>query len=180
MQQSVCLATAGSSRFKYLQVMITMMCHHHHVAPWLTICPCCCCVQASVWNNVVLRGDLNNITIGQVSNVQDRTVIHAARYGAKAICTSNSMQHLKQLVLCPLEHSSVIWDTSSSSCSYHLQKLLSMQGRLTVYQPHFLHVWDIGFDGSACFFCSCCCYCSVQDLPLGHVCGCQDWQVCDH
>jgi carbonic anhydrase/acetyltransferase-like protein (isoleucine patch superfamily) len=35
--------------------------------------------RASVWNNVVLRGDLNNITIGQVSNVQDRTVIHAAR-----------------------------------------------------------------------------------------------------
>jgi carbonic anhydrase/acetyltransferase-like protein (isoleucine patch superfamily) len=36
-------------------------------------------LQVSVWNNVVLRGDLNNITIGQVSNVQDRTVIHAAR-----------------------------------------------------------------------------------------------------
>jgi carbonic anhydrase/acetyltransferase-like protein (isoleucine patch superfamily) len=31
---------------------------------------------------VVLRGDLNNITIGQVSNIQDRTVIHAARCAA--------------------------------------------------------------------------------------------------
>eukprot|EP00878_Enallax_costatus_P001035 GHUV01001170.1.p1 GENE.GHUV01001170.1~~GHUV01001170.1.p1 ORF type:complete len:295 (+),score=84.81 GHUV01001170.1:199-1083(+) len=35
--------------------------------------------RASIWNHVVLRGDLNNITIGQVTNVQDRTVIHAAR-----------------------------------------------------------------------------------------------------
>ncbi|KAI8466894.1 MAG: trimeric LpxA-like protein [Monoraphidium minutum] len=35
--------------------------------------------RASIWNHVVLRGDLNNITIGQVSNIQDRTVIHAAR-----------------------------------------------------------------------------------------------------
>lgn len=36
--------------------------------------------QVSVWNGAVLRGDLNNITIGQVSNIQDRTVVHAARW----------------------------------------------------------------------------------------------------
>eukprot|EP00879_Flechtneria_rotunda_P004025 GHRR01004267.1.p1 GENE.GHRR01004267.1~~GHRR01004267.1.p1 ORF type:complete len:293 (+),score=90.22 GHRR01004267.1:153-1031(+) len=35
--------------------------------------------RVNVWNHVVLRGDLNNITIGQVTNIQDRTVIHAAR-----------------------------------------------------------------------------------------------------
>lgn len=35
--------------------------------------------RVSVWNNAVLRGDLNNITIGQVTNVQDRSVVHAAR-----------------------------------------------------------------------------------------------------
>jgi carbonic anhydrase/acetyltransferase-like protein (isoleucine patch superfamily) len=33
----------------------------------------------SIWNHVVLRGDLNNITIGPVTNIQDRTVVHAAR-----------------------------------------------------------------------------------------------------
>lgn len=37
--------------------------------------------QVSVWNNAVIRGDLNNIRIGHVSNVQERTVIHAARWG---------------------------------------------------------------------------------------------------
>lgn len=35
--------------------------------------------QVSVWNNCVLRGDLNTIRVGAFSTVQDRTVIHAAR-----------------------------------------------------------------------------------------------------
>lgn len=35
--------------------------------------------QVSVWNNVVIRGDLNAIVVGSASNIQDRTVIHAAR-----------------------------------------------------------------------------------------------------
>jgi carbonic anhydrase/acetyltransferase-like protein (isoleucine patch superfamily) len=34
--------------------------------------------QASVWFNVVLRGDLNRITIGPRSNIQDGSVIHVA------------------------------------------------------------------------------------------------------
>ena len=34
---------------------------------------------ASVWYGCVLRGDLNTIKVGAFSNVQDRTVIHAAR-----------------------------------------------------------------------------------------------------
>ncbi|CAK9170264.1 unnamed protein product [Ilex paraguariensis] len=33
---------------------------------------------ASVWNGSVLRGDLNKITIGFCSNVQEKCVIHAA------------------------------------------------------------------------------------------------------
>jgi len=35
--------------------------------------------QVSIWHNCVLRGDLNSIKVGAFSNVQDRTVIHAAR-----------------------------------------------------------------------------------------------------
>lgn len=35
--------------------------------------------QVSIWNNVVLRGDLNSIKVGAFSNIQDRTVVHAAR-----------------------------------------------------------------------------------------------------
>src|SRR2546425_232427 len=33
--------------------------------------------QASVWYNCVLRGDVSTITIGERSNIQDGTVIHA-------------------------------------------------------------------------------------------------------
>ena len=35
--------------------------------------------QVSVWYGCVLRGDLNSIRIGAFSNVQDKTVMHAAR-----------------------------------------------------------------------------------------------------
>lgn len=34
--------------------------------------------NVSIWHNCVVRGDLNSIRIGAFSNVQDRTVIHAA------------------------------------------------------------------------------------------------------
>lgn len=38
--------------------------------------------EASVWYNTTLRGDLNDITIGPRSNVQDNVVIHLAdNYG---------------------------------------------------------------------------------------------------
>lgn len=35
--------------------------------------------RVSIWYGAVLRGDLNNITVESCSNIQDRTVIHAAR-----------------------------------------------------------------------------------------------------
>lgn len=36
-------------------------------------------VESSVWMNVVIRGDVNAIRIGDRSNVQDGTVLHAMR-----------------------------------------------------------------------------------------------------
>jgi carbonic anhydrase/acetyltransferase-like protein (isoleucine patch superfamily) len=38
-----------------------------------------------VWGGAVLRGDLNNVTVGQLSNVQDRCVLHAARSTAAGL-----------------------------------------------------------------------------------------------
>jgi len=35
--------------------------------------------QASIWPLVVLRGDIERITIGEGSNVQDSTVMHTSR-----------------------------------------------------------------------------------------------------
>lgn len=33
--------------------------------------------QCSLWFNVVLRGDVNSITVGDRTNIQDNTVVHA-------------------------------------------------------------------------------------------------------
>lgn len=35
--------------------------------------------NVSIWHNCVIRGDLNGIRIGAFSNIQDRSVLHAAR-----------------------------------------------------------------------------------------------------
>jgi carbonic anhydrase/acetyltransferase-like protein (isoleucine patch superfamily) len=36
-------------------------------------------LQVSIWYGAVLRGDLNAIRVGSFSNIQDKTIIHAAR-----------------------------------------------------------------------------------------------------
>ena len=37
------------------------------------------CVQVSIWYGAVLRGDLNAIRVNSYSNIQDKSIIHAAR-----------------------------------------------------------------------------------------------------
>ena len=37
--------------------------------------------QSSVWPNVVIRGDVNNITIGENTNVQDGSILHCTHDG---------------------------------------------------------------------------------------------------
>lgn len=39
--------------------------------------------RSSVWYNCVLRGDVNQISIGEESNIQDGTVVHVARNNAQ-------------------------------------------------------------------------------------------------
>ena len=42
---------------------------------------------SSVWNGAVLRGDLNKITLGFCSNVQERCVVHAAWSSPTGSCS---------------------------------------------------------------------------------------------
>jgi carbonic anhydrase/acetyltransferase-like protein (isoleucine patch superfamily) len=37
--------------------------------------------QSSVWPNVVIRGDVNNITIGENTNIQDGSILHCTHDG---------------------------------------------------------------------------------------------------
>ena len=39
--------------------------------------------DCSIWYNTVLRGDVNSITIGDHTNIQDGTVIHTLYDGSK-------------------------------------------------------------------------------------------------
>ncbi|XVF49591.1 hypothetical protein PTKIN_Ptkin04bG0025300 [Pterospermum kingtungense] len=47
---------------------------------------------ASVWNGCVLRGDLNKITVGFCSNVQERCVIHAAWFSPTGLPAETSIE----------------------------------------------------------------------------------------
>lgn len=47
--------------------------------------------KASIWYGCVLRGDLNNISVGAFSNIQDRTVIHAARSSPTGLSAATSI-----------------------------------------------------------------------------------------
>jgi len=52
---------------------------------------------SSVWNGAVLRGDLNKITVGFCSNVQERCVVHAAWSSPTGSC---SLSFFRNLSLC--------------------------------------------------------------------------------
>ncbi|TMW57095.1 hypothetical protein Poli38472_003020 [Pythium oligandrum] len=49
------------------------------------------CNDASVWYNVVIRGDLNQVRIGNRTNVQDRTVIHTASTSTPGLSPGTSI-----------------------------------------------------------------------------------------
>ncbi|KJV57256.1 hexapeptide transferase family protein [Orientia chuto str. Dubai] len=45
--------------------------------------------NSSIWFNVVIRADVSKVNIGQATNIQDGTVIHASRYNGPTIIGSN-------------------------------------------------------------------------------------------
>ena len=45
--------------------------------------------NCSIWFNAVVRGDVNSITIGDNTNIQDGAVIHCTYQKAKTIIGSN-------------------------------------------------------------------------------------------
>ena len=62
-------------------------------------------MQTSVWYGCVLRGDLNNIKVGAFSNIQDRTVIHAARSSSPSSNLQNEFTHISEdLSICENVH----------------------------------------------------------------------------
>ncbi|KAL9815300.1 putative NADH:ubiquinone reductase (H(+)-translocating) [Arabidopsis thaliana] len=56
---------------------------------------------SSVWNGAVLRGDLNKITVGFCSNVQERCVVHAAWSSPTGCNGDKAVSHGCELVFAP-------------------------------------------------------------------------------
>ena len=60
--------------------------------------------QCSVWYNVVVRGDVNSITIGERTNIQDGSVLHVRREtGPLAIGDEVTCGHAVNLHACTLQ-----------------------------------------------------------------------------
>ena len=65
--------------------------------------------RSSVWFGVVIRGDVNEIRIGERTNVQDNTVIHVTRNGLGTYIGSGvTIGHMALLHACTLEDGSFV------------------------------------------------------------------------
>lgn len=64
---------------------------------------------SGIWFNCVIRGDVEPITIGQNTNIQDGTVIHCTRGGGKTIIGDNvTIGHKVLLHACTLQDESFV------------------------------------------------------------------------
>lgn len=64
---------------------------------------------SGIWFNCVLRGDVEPITIGKNTNIQDGTVVHCTRGGGKTIIGDNvTIGHKALIHACTLEDASFI------------------------------------------------------------------------
>jgi len=64
--------------------------------------------KASVWFNVVIRGDSDQITIGEASNVQDSSVLHTDKGIALVLGRNVSIGHMVMLHGCSIGDGSLI------------------------------------------------------------------------
>ena len=70
--------------------------------------------NSSIWYNCVLRGDVNEIRIGEETNIQDGSVIHVARNNSKGVALPTvignkvTVGHMALLHACTLEDLSFV------------------------------------------------------------------------
>ena len=65
--------------------------------------------SSSIWYNCVLRGDVNNITIGKRTNIQDGTVVHVSSTGQGTYIGDDvTVGHMALLHACTIENCAFI------------------------------------------------------------------------
>lgn len=64
--------------------------------------------NVSIWYNVVIRGDIGTITIGECSNIQDGSVLHTDMEGSLTIGKGASVGHMAVLHNCEIGDNTLI------------------------------------------------------------------------
>jgi len=65
--------------------------------------------DSSIWYNCVIRGDVNNITIGKRTNIQDGTIIHVSSKGQGTYIGDDiTIGHMALLHACTIEDKAFI------------------------------------------------------------------------
>lgn len=65
-------------------------------------------VESSIWYNAVLRGDIESITIGKYSNVQDNCVVHSSKNYPVELGDHVTVGHAAVLHGCKIEDNCLI------------------------------------------------------------------------
>lgn len=78
--------------------------------------------QSSIWFNAVLRGDIEPITIGSSSNIQDNCVLHSSKGYPLKIDDFVSVGHAAVLHGCRIEKNSLIGMNSTILNGAHIRK----------------------------------------------------------
>ena len=65
--------------------------------------------DSSIWYGCILRGDVNDIMIGERTNIQDGTVIHESSFGHASIIGDNvTVGHMALLHACTIKDGAFI------------------------------------------------------------------------
>ena len=78
--------------------------------------------KSSVWYNAVIRGDIESITIGSFSNIQDNSVLHSSRDFPLTLGDYVSVGHAAVLHGCSVDDNCIIGMNATLLNGCHVQK----------------------------------------------------------
>ena len=78
--------------------------------------------ESSIWYNAVIRGDIESITIGSFSNVQDNSVLHSSKDFPLNVGDYVSVGHAAVLHGCKVDDNCIIGMNSTLLNGSHIQK----------------------------------------------------------
>jgi len=78
--------------------------------------------NSSIWHNAVIRGDIESITIGNFSNVQDNCVLHSSKGFPIELGDYVSVGHAAVIHGCKVDDNCIIGMNSTVLNGSHIQK----------------------------------------------------------